>query len=396
MDFRFTEEEEKLRQEVRQFLSQEPVDKFPVELEDEYYGMGAGSPAYSRRLGQKGWLGISWPKEYGGLGRPLMERFILLEELTYHRAPQASHFFNDSVGPSIIRHGTEKQKQAFLPNMSRGELFFCTGLSEPDAGSDMLATKTKATKNGNSYIVSGQKVWISGAHVSHWMLTLARTDPEAPKNRGLSILLVDLKSPGVTVRPITNMASLESFNEVFLDDVRVPQENLLGEENKGLRVVFESLEGDRFWARAGRAPLAKRDLEDLVEYVKETKFCRESLAANQTVRHMLVELAVDIEACRLLTYKVAWLLSNGASLTHEACIVKTFSDLLAHRLANIGLQILGPYAEPNSDSRWSALQKRMTRMYAFSPGYLIAGGTVEIQKQTIAMRGLGLGTPPSR
>jgi alkylation response protein AidB-like acyl-CoA dehydrogenase len=390
MDFRFSEQEEKLREEVRQFCHQEPPQNFPCEIEDEGYGFGGWSRAFTRRLGEKGWLAIAWPKEYGGLGRSIMERFVAAEELAYHRAPQYGHLFGDAVGAGIVRYGTEEQKKDFLPKMARADILWSTGLSEPGAGSDLLNTATRAVKDGDDYIINGQKIWPTGAHLAEWCLILARTDPEAPKSRGLSTFLVDVRGPGVTVNPIIDMSGAESFNEIFLEDVRVPKSCLLGEENRGLPLVFECLEGDRFWGRCLRHAGSKKDLEELVEYVNQSEYDGQNLKENQVIRDMLAEIAVELEVCRMINYKAAWLLNKGDSISWESSVVKTFADELGQRLANVGLQILGPQVQLRGKSKWASLRKRFTFLYTFNRGLSLAGGTSEIQRTTIALRGLGL------
>lgn len=390
MEFRFSEQEENLRAEVRDFCQKEPPENFPCEIEDEGYGFGGWSCAFTRRLGQKGWLAIAWPKEYGGLGRSIMERFVAAEELAYHRAPQYGHLFGDAVGAGIISHGTEDQKREFLPKMARGEILFSTGLSEPGAGSDLLNTATRAVRDGDDYILNGQKIWPTGAHLAEWCLLLARTDPEAPKSRGLSTFLVNVNTPGVTVNPIIDMAGCKSFNEVFLEDVRVPARYLLGQENRGLPLVFECLEGDRFWGRCLRHAGSQKDLEELVEYVNESSYDGRSLRENQVLRDTLAEVAVELEVSRMLNYKAAWLLNKGASISWESSVVKIFADELGQRIANVGLQILGPEVQLRGDSKWTSLRKRFAFLYNFNRGLSLAGGTSEIQRNTIAARGLSL------
>ena len=390
MDFRFSEKEEALRAEVRQFCQKEPPESFPCEIEDEGYGFGGWSRAFTRRLGEKGWLGIAWPKEYGGLGRSVMERFVAAEELAYHRAPQYGHLFGDAVGAGIVAHGTEEQKREFLPKMAKGEVLWSTGLSEPGAGSDLLNTATRAVKDSDDYILNGQKIWPTGAHIAEWSLVLARTDPDAPKARGLSTFLVDVRSPGVTVNPIIDMAGCKSFNEIFLEDVRVPKRYLLGQENRGLPLVFECLEGDRFWGRCLRHAGSRKDLEELVEYVNEAKYDGRRLNENQVLRDALAEIAVELEVSRMLNYKAAWLLNKGASISCESSVVKVFADELGQRIANVGLQILGPQVQLRDNSKWAFLRRRFTFLYNFNRGLSLAGGTSEIQRNTIALRGLGL------
>jgi len=390
MDFRFSEQEEKLRLQVRHFCEEEPPESFPCEIEDEGYGFGGWSRAFTTRLGQKGWLSVSWPKEYGGMGGTVMERFVAAEELAYHRAPQYGHLFGDAVAAGLLTHGTEEQKKAFLPKLARAEILFSTGLSEPGAGSDLLNTSTRAVKSGDDYILNGQKIWPTGAHLAEWSLILARTDPEAPKSRGLSTFLVDVRSPGVTINPIIDMADAESFTEIFLEDVRVPKENLLGQENRGLPLVFECLEGDRFWGRCLRHAGSRKDLEELVAYATENRYNGRSLLDDQVLRDQLAEIAVELEVSRMINYKAAWLLNQGASLSWESSVVKTFADELGQRIAAVGLQVLGPEIQLRDDSKWTALRKRFTFLYNFNRGLSLAGGTSEIQRNTIAMRGLGL------
>ena len=384
MDFNFTKAEEEFRKEVQEFIRKNPPESFPVEWKDMGYGLGDGSVEFTKLLGKKGWLSMTWAHEYGGQGRGVTYRFILMEELAYHRAPQALHFLSLSVALSILRHGTLEQKKFFLPGIGKGDFIFCTGFSEPDAGSDLFSIRTNARKDGDHYIINGQKVWTTQAHLSNWMLLLAKTgDENGGKN--LSTFLVDMNSPGISIRTIPNIASAEDFSEIFLDDVRVPDKNLLGEENRGLPMVFEALEEDRFWARAVRAAATKRDFEDLGTYLRETR-CIE----NNRVRNLLVDLAIEIEACRLLTYKVLWLLSRDIKLTHEASVVKAFADQLGQTFANVALECVGARGSLKSNSKWSVMGGRLALLYAVSPSYTIAGGTTEIQKLTIALRGLGM------
>jgi len=390
MDFQFSEKEEKLRAEVREFCEKEPPESFPCEIEDEGYGFGGWSRAFTRRLGEKGWLSISWPKEYGGMGGTIMERFVSGEELAYHRAPQYAHLFGDAVASGLLSHGTEEQKKDFLPQMAKAEIYFSTGLSEPGAGSDLLNTATKAIKDGDDYILNGQKIWPTGAHVAEWALILARTDPDAPKSRGLSTFLLDVRCPGVTVNPIIDMAGAESFNEIFLEDVRVPKSQLLGQENRGLPLVFECLEGDRFWGRCLRHAGSRKDLEELVEYVNEGSYDGRSLKDNQILRDKLADMAVQLEVSRMINYKAAWLLNQGSSISWESSVVKVFADELGQWIAQLGLEILGPQVQLRDNSRWDKLRRRFTFLYNFNRGLSLAGGTSEIQRTTIATRGLGL------
>lgn len=390
MNFKFTDEQERLRQEVRDFIKANPVEKFPCQIKDEGYGFGGWSYEFSRQLGKKGWLSIAWPKEYGGLGMSLMDMFIVKDELAYFRAPTMANFFNDSVGLSILAHGSEEQKREFLPKMSRGEIFFCTGLSEPNSGSDLLSLETRANLEGDYFIINGQKLWTSGAFLSDWLLVVVKTDLQAPRHKGISTILVDLKTPGITVRPVADMTGSKSFSEVFFDEVKVPKSNLLGELNRGFQQVIETLEGDRFWGRCVRASASRKALEEMVCYCQEIKDNGTVLAKDPVIRDKLAEIAIEIEICRLLSYRCIVLLDKGVTLTHEASILKTFADELGQRASNLWMQILGMAERLDENERWGPLRTQMTHEYLFSPALTIAGGTSEIQRNTIAIRGLGL------
>ncbi|MBI2916446.1 MAG: acyl-CoA dehydrogenase family protein [Chloroflexi bacterium] len=390
MDFAFSPEQDQLRAEVRSFVRKNPPERFPCQIQDEGYGFGGWSREYTRALGATGWLALTWPQKFGGLGRPLRDRFVLLDELAYHRAPQMAHFFNDSVGPSFLVHGTEEQRQRFLPAMARAELLFCTPMSEPNAGSDLLGLQTRAIPQGDGFVLRGQKVWSTGAFLSDWGMTLARTDPEAPRHQGITAFLVDLRSPGVTVRPIADGSGHLSFTEVFYDDVKVPGENVLGGINRGIPMMFDALEGDRLWARCVRASGSQRDLEDLIAYARQTDQGREALRHNPTLRHSLANMAVEIHVCRLLTYRAVCLIDQGKTLVHEASIMKTFADELGQRMAQVAMQLLGAHGLLAQESRRAPFNGRFAYQFVFRPGLTIAGGTSEIQRSTIATRGLGL------
>ena len=219
---------------------------------------------------------------------------------------------------------------------------------------------------------------------------MARTDPDAPKSKGLSTFLVDVRWPGVTVNPIIDMAEAKSFNEIFLEDVRVNKKYLLGQENRGLPLVFEALEGDRFWGRCLRHAGSRKDLEELVEYVNENGYDGHHLKDNQIVKDALAEIAIELEVSRMINYKAAWLLNAGQSISWESSVVKVFADELGQRIAKLGIYILSPQLELTENNKWSKLKNRFTFLYEFNRGLSLAGGTSEIQRNTIAMRGLGL------
>jgi len=383
MNFGFTEKEEAFRQEVQEFIRQEPPEKFVSDFPGEY-SWGDWSAEYTRRLGTKGYISRSWPKEYGGLGGSLMEQFIFLEEMVYHKAPVLSMIFLDSIARAIINYGNEKLKDELLPTIAKGELTFWEGFSEPNAGSDLLALETRAVEDEDGYVINGQKTWNSFAHLADYGFTLARTDPEAPRHQGISAFLVDMKSPGITVRPIMSMCGTTTFSEIFFDDVRVPRHYLLGEKNRGFPLLLVGLEADRLWARGPMCGGFKRILEQLVEYVKET-----GRGNDPVIRQELAELATEIEVSRLFGYRAAGMANQGLTMTYEASMLKTFADELDQRLYYTGMRMMGLYSQLGTDSKWAPL-KDVVHEYLFSPGITLAGGSSEIQRSTIATRGLGL------
>jgi hypothetical protein len=390
MDFGFTSEQEAFRQEVRDFIKSETPEEFPCEGEDEGYGFGAWSFEYLRKIGEKGWVSLCWPTQYGGQNRPLVELFILFNELAYHWAPVEALFYTEAVCSAIIRYGCDSLKRDILPRAATGDVTFWEGFSEPEAGSDLLALTTKATRDGDCYIISGQKTWNSNAHRAHFGYTAARTDLQAPRHKGISMFLVDMKIPGITTRPIYAMYGGVPFAEVFFDEVCVTRERLVGEENGGFQQILDSLEWDRFWGRCVKASSCQRMLEEIIKYAKDVKHNGRPLVKNPLVRYRLAELAVEIDVCRVLFYEPLCKLNSGESLSYEAALAKTFADELGQRFTNAGMQILGLYGQLVETSKLAPLQGRLQRWYLCSPLFTLAGGTSEIQRNTIATRGLGL------
>jgi len=387
MDFSFTEEEERFRAEVRRFLKKEVTEELLKDLEER--GEVDFSREFTKKLAEKGWLAMSWPKEYGGGGASMMEQLIFGEELGYHHAPSGAHRQGiNLIGPCLIVHGTEEQKGKYLRAITSGEVVWCQGFSEPNAGSDLASLQCRAVADGDDYVIDGQKVWTSNAHRADWCHLLTRTDPDAPRHRGISYFLVDMKSPGISVRPLINMLASHDFNEVFLDNVRVPKENMIGEKNQGWYVSQTTLNFERSGIAVPAS--AKRTLEQLVEYAKETKRNGKPLAEDPIIRHKLSEMAVEIEVGRMIAYRVAWMQGKGLIPSYEASMSKLYGTELVKRLGDIGMQIMGLYSQLETGSKWVPLRGRIERAYLFSLGATIAMGTSEIMKNIIAVRGLEL------
>ncbi len=388
MDFKFTAEEEAFRREVRDFMSQElpPGYRGPWWMDGFFDSddMWALNKSFARKMGERGWLSLTWPTEYGGQGVADLRSLVLWYEVYYHRAPGLDVFGVKMLSPILLAFGTPEQKQRHLPLIARGEVFWCQGYSEPNAGSDLAGVQTRAVETDGTFVINGQKIWTSGAHRADWIFVLCRTDPEAGKHGGLSLILVDMRTPGVTVNPLVNILGARSFNEIFFDDVKVPRENLVGGEegkNRGWQMATTLLNYER--SGVERAAASRRFVEDLVAYARNSA---RPLGAEMRLR--LAEAAVEVETGRLLAYRVGWMHSQGLEPQGEASISKVYLTELGGRLANLGCQVLGLHAQMEGEG--APLGGGVENWYMSTLGSTIAAGTSEIQRMLIAHRGLGL------
>ena len=341
-----------------------------------------------RRLIERDWLTMAWPREYGGQDASSVKSAIFAEEMMYHEAPGKDNWGVGMLAPAIMHHGTPEQKRKYLPPISKGEVSWAQGFSEPESGSDLASLQTQAVKDGSDYLITGQKIWSSCAHLSDWMFLLARTDPEAPKHRGITFFVVDLKSPGITMRPIINMVGDHHFNEEYFDNVRVPAENIVGELNRGWYVAMTTLnferDGTMYTAKA------RKPLDMLIELVREESTNGRRPTMTPVLRHRLAERLVETEVSSLLAYRIAWMVDQGLEPQQEASISKMFSTELLLRVANTGMQALGMMGQLVEGSKWAPLRGKLRRLYLWSISETIGGGTSEIQRNIIATRGLGL------
>ena len=393
MDFRFSADEEAFRQEVRQWLEREIPQRW-IELDpgiwEETEESWAIAREFQRKLGQRGWLAPAFPREYGGLELSHMKRLILAEELAYSRAPVSIEveITVNWVAPSILLFGTEKQKKDYVARIARGDIVFCLGYSEPDAGSDLASLQTRAVEVGDEYVIDGQKTWCSYGHLADYCWLAARTDPDAAKHKGISMFIVDMKTPGITVRPLINVLNRHSFNEVFFDGVRVPKENLVGEKNNGWYQLVIALDFER--SSIGYAAANQRIIEELVRYAKGATRNGKPLAADPLIRNELAQLAVENEVARMMAYRIAWMYAKGLHPSHESSMSMVFVSEVSRRTASAGMRILGHYGELAGDSKWAVMNARIMRMCLSALSIGVGGGSNEIQRNIIAMRGLGL------
>ncbi|HXK32415.1 MAG TPA: acyl-CoA dehydrogenase family protein [Dehalococcoidia bacterium] len=400
MDFNDTPEEAAWRKEVRDFLEKE----YPPELRglgggrrggnDEGEGLfrdrsKEGDPIKRWRsaLASRGWVAPAWPKEYGGAGLDIKRQFIMNEEFAEFGAINVGGFGVMMLGPTLIVHGTEEQKKEHLPGILSGEVQWCQGWSEPNAGSDVASVQTRAVRDGDDYVINGQKIWTTGAQYADMMYMLARTDPDAPKHRGISYFLLNMKDPGVTVRPLTTMAGGATFNEVFFENVRVPARNRVGEENRGWYIGTTTLDFER--SSIGSSVGIRKQLEGLIRFAHENP----QLAPGAKKREVQLAFAdrwIEANVARLMSYRVISMQNSGLVPNHEASMCKLFTSELGQRIAALGVKIAGPYAMVTGGAPQYAGAGRFGVGYVAAVASTIAGGTSEIQRNIMAQRGLGL------
>ena len=389
MDFKDTTEQAAFRQEVRDFIKNEV--KGDEQMEDMERGAYRGAFEKLKdlrgKLAKRGWIAPAWPKEYGGAGLDVMRQFIMNEEFAENRVPPVGGMGTSMVGPTIITHGNEDQKKEHLSRILNGEVQWCQGFSEPGSGSDLASLQTRAVKDGDDYIINGQKIWTSGAQYAHWMFMLARTDPDAPKHKGISYFLVDMKSPGIEVRPLTNLANQNMFNEVFFDNVRVPARNIVGEVNRGWYVGTTTLDFER--SSIGSAVGMGLQVKSLIKFAAEHEKDGQSRSGYlNSVKTELAERYIEVNLARMMSYRVVTMQAKGMIPNHEASMSKLFSSELTQRISRTGMKVLGQYGQLWGDD--APMKGRYEGSYMTSLASTIAGGTSEIQRNIIAQRGLGL------
>lgn len=368
-------EAEKLRGEVRAFLAEELKTIPPHVRAASWSGFDAD---FSRKMGQRGWIGMTWPKQYGGHERTSLERYVVLEEMLAVGAPVAAHWIADrQSGPLLLRFGTEEQRQTVLPKIAAGELFCCIGMSEPDSGSDLAAVRTRAEPVEGGFRVNGTKLWTTFAHRAHYMLLFCRTSG-SPSDRhgGTSQLLVDLKTPGISIRPIADLTGAKHFNEVAFEDVFVPSSALIGEMGNGWHQVTSELA----YERSG----PERFLSSFVLFAELVRVLRDHPSEQATVA--VGRLASHFVVLRQLSRGVAWLLQNGKNPALEAAVVKDLGALVEQEIPDIVRSLVE--IEPGSE-RTAELARTLHYTVLAAPSFSLRGGTREILRGIIA-RGLGL------
>lgn len=383
MQFRYDPEVEEFRREVRAFIEAElpPIEERPRDfpsLKDEYgYTMG-----FQKKLAARDWLAMAWPKEYGGGGASHMRQLVYNEEMAYAAAP-VGNMGIAWVGPSLMLYGTEEQKKQFIPRITGADDWWCTLYSEPGAGSDLAALQTRAEKDGDDYVLNGQKIWTSGGHLADWGWLAARTDPDAPKHKGITMFMVNMKSPGVTVRPLINIAGHHGFNEVFFEDVRVPATQVAGEVNRGWYHMAVALDFERSGIQAYAG--GRRSVERLVRTAKANPGL---VATRPGICQELADRVIEVNVGTFLAYRVATMQARGMVPNHEASASKLFGSEMSQRIALTGMHLLGTLGQLRNESKHQVLD--LASGYMGAVAATVAAGTSEIQRGIIATRGLGL------
>jgi alkylation response protein AidB-like acyl-CoA dehydrogenase len=393
MDLSFTESEETFRGELRSWLLDNLPDGWATEafpepetLADEVKFL----VEWQKKLHSGGWVGVHWPAEYGGRGASMFENYILQEEFAHAQAPELiGRIGINLVGPTLIAHGTEEQKRRYLEPLLGAEEIWCQLFSEPNAGSDLVSLRCRAERQGDEFVVNGQKTWTSYAQFADWGVLLARTDAKAKKSQGISFLVVDMHSPGITIRPLRQMTGSEEFNEVFLEDVRIPAENLIGEPNKGWTIAQTTLSHER-----GTSPrqlvIHRVLLNELRALAKRTERGGAPASADPLVRQQIARNWIELEIFKLHNWRTLTQVRRHGKPGPESSLVKLFWSEMSQRLHDTAMDVLGANGQFLPEDERAIWRGRWGRSYQYYRAATIFAGTSEIQRNIIAQRVLGL------
>ena len=384
MDFELGDEQRAWVAEVQQFLVENVTPALRAEMAEhglEY--QGGELTEFRRKIGEKGWFGLNWPKDYGGLGLTAMHQHLLMSEFEYAGVP-GPDLTVTSVAPMIMRHGTERNKTEFLPGIATGEIVCAVGYSEPDAGTDLASLRTRAVRDGDEWVINGSKIWNSGAQRSTHEWLCVRTDPDAPRHRGISVIMVPVDSPGVEIRPLYAWSGYRT-NETFFRDVRVPVTNLVGEVNFGWTYITGALDLER--GALTNAGDLRRALDDLIALAAQPTRDGSVPARDPAFRRRLAQAEADVEVAKLMGYEAVSMLDSGRIPSVEVSVEKIFTSELRQRIADLALDLLGPDGLMAHRSAGAPLGGFFERLYRVSPLMRFGGGTNEVLRDVIAQRG---------
>lgn len=384
MEFGFTEEQQRFRQEVREFCQKEPWGELHPECFMPY------SPSLYNKMAEKGWIGLQFPKRYGGLGKDAIYEQIFQEEVGYSLAPLGPYGLSILLGDLIIRWGTEQQKKEYLPRILKGEITGGKAYTEPEAGSDLASVQTRAVRKGDYYVVNGQKMFTTFIHIQNgYSVLMARTDPDAPLEKGISLFILENKAPGVSCAPMSVISGTRT-SQTFLDDVKIPRENLIGEENCGWDYYMKTK--DNYWLtdRTVILETQHRIFDELVKYVRETKSGGRPLSQNPAVRRKIAEMAIDIQTVRLFYYRWAWMLSKGLDAFTFAATYKVLADSICFGFPNKAMQILGLFGQLAGGSSHAPFGGMVEALYRLTSIFHFVDGGSLAARNYIATLVLGL------
>jgi alkylation response protein AidB-like acyl-CoA dehydrogenase len=391
MEFRLSDDGERFRRKVSDWLQRHlpagwgtPAFRAPETMEDEM----AFAKSWLSELNEGGWAGLSWPKEYGGRGASPIEQLIYHEEYARVRAPSLMSLGvgNALVGPTLMHHGTEEQKKRFLPKILSGDEIWCQGFSEPNSGSDLASLRTRAEIHGDELVINGQKIWTSYAHFAQWCILLVRTDPSAPKHKGITFVLLDMTTPGINIRPLREMTGHSWFNEVFFDDVRVPRANVVGEIDRGWQITMTTLGHERSIG----APHARlmEELKDLIRLAKARSAA--GRVQDPRLRQKIAQHFIETEILRFSDYRMITQVLRNGQPGPEGSILKLFLSELDQRMKDTAVEVEGPYSQLVKESPQAIEDGRWQHELLWSRAATIYAGTSEVQRNIISQRVLGL------
>ena len=387
MDFELDDEQRAWLAEVRRFLDDNVTPALRAEMAEHGLEFQGGElSAFRRKIGERGWFGLNWPAEYGGLGLTAMHQHLLMSEFEYWGVP-GPDLTVTSVAPMIMRHGTEQNKKEFLPGIARGEIVCAVGYSEPNAGTDLASLRTRAVRDGDEWVITGSKIWNSGAQRSTHEWLCVRTDPDAPRHRGISVIMVPIEQPGIEIHPLYAWSGYRT-NETFFHDVRVPAANLIGEVNMGWTYITGALDLER--GALTNAGDLRRALDDLIALAARPVRDGSVPAQDPVFRRRLAQAEADVEVARLMGCEAASMLDCGRIPTVEVSVEKIFTSELRQRIADLAIDILGPDGLIAHRSPDAPLDGFFERLYRVSPLMRFGGGTNEVLRDVIAQRGHGM------
>jgi 3-oxocholest-4-en-26-oyl-CoA dehydrogenase alpha subunit len=389
MEIAYTEEQEGLRRRLRHYYAELLTPEIKEELSHSQ-GVGPTMRRVVRQMGADGWLGIGWPAEYGGQGRSALEQFIFFDESMRSGAPVPMLTIN-TVGPTIMQFGTDEQKDFFLPKILRGEIHFCIGYTEPGAGTDLAALKTRAVRDGEEYVINGQKTFTSLAGDADYVWLATRTNPEVKKHKGISMFLVPMDTPGIKVVPMRLMGE-HNINQVFYTDVRVPASSLVGGENNGWSIITSQLNHERVTLCS--SGIIERSLEEVLAWAQDNKLADgRRVIDQQWVQLSLARVHAKLEFLKLINWKVAWSATEGRLDVADASMTKAFGTEFYLEAFRLMFEIVGQRGYLRPGSADSVLHSHLESLYRGLLILTFGGGTNEVQRDLIATFGLGMPRP---